>query len=82
VAVLKQVETGMLMAALFATWASRMQTFHRRKKLYAGLQTDQAGQLKQLHDEKLKRAWVGKVVPPRSHHQASTRPDRTMTGGT
>ena len=73
-AVLKQVETRMPVATLFATWASRMP--------YAGLQTDQAGQLKQLHDEKQYRAWAGNHVPPRSHHQADTRPDRTMTGST
>ncbi len=41
-------------ATLFATRASRIQTFHRRKKLHAGLQTDQVGQLTLLQGKNKK----------------------------
>lgn len=57
VAVLKQAELGMPVADLIRKVGISEQTFYRWKKLYAGLQTDQVRELKQLQDEnaRLKR---------------------------
>ena len=57
VAVLKQVERGMAVADVIRQLAISEQTFYRWKKLYSGLQPDQARELKQLQDEnaRLKR---------------------------
>ncbi|CAG4917694.1 hypothetical protein R52603_04577 [Paraburkholderia saeva] len=51
VAVLKQAEAGMPVAELIRHVGISEQTFYRWKKVYAGLQTDQVRQLKQLQDE-------------------------------
>ena len=59
VAVLKQAEAGMPVAELIRHVGITEQTFYRRKKLYAGLQTDKVWQLKQLHEE---NAQLKKVV--------------------
>ena len=57
VAVLKQVEMGMPVADVMRQLGISEQTFYRWKKLYSGLQPDQARELKQLQEEnaRLKR---------------------------
>ena len=59
VAVLKQAEAGMPVAELIRHVGISEQAFYRWKKAYAGLQTDQVRQLKQLQDE---NAQLKKVV--------------------
>lgn len=51
VAVLKQAEAGMPVAELIRHVDISAQICYRRKKVYAGLQTDEACPLKQLQDE-------------------------------
>jgi putative transposase len=51
VAVLKQAELGMPVADLIRQVGISEQTFYRWKKQYAGLQSDQVRELKQLQDE-------------------------------
>ena len=51
VAVLKQVEMGLPIADVIRQLGISEQTFYRWKKLYTGLQPDQARELKQLQDE-------------------------------
>jgi putative transposase len=57
VAVLKQVELGMSIADVTRRVGISEQTFYRWKKQYAGLETDQVRELKQLQEEnaRLKR---------------------------
>lgn len=57
VAVLKQAELGMPVADLIRQIGISEQTFYRWKKQYAGLQSDQVREFKQLQDEnaRLKR---------------------------
>ena len=57
VAVLKQAELGMPVVDLIRQVGISEQTFYRWKKQYAGLQSDQVRELKQLQDEnaRLKR---------------------------
>ncbi len=57
VAVLKQAELGMPVADVIRQIGISEQTFYRWKKQYAGLQSDQVRELKQLQDEnaRLKR---------------------------
>ncbi len=54
VAVLKQAELGMPVADLIRQIGISEQTFYRWKKKYAGLQPDQARELKQLQEENLR----------------------------
>ncbi len=51
VAVLKQAELGMPVADIIRQVGISEQTFYRWKKQYAGLQSDQVRELKQLQDE-------------------------------
>lgn len=51
VAVLKQAELGMPVADILRQVGISEQTFYRWKKQYAGLQSDQVRELKQLQDE-------------------------------
>ena len=51
VAVLKQAELGMPVADVIRQVGISEQTFYRWKKQYAGLQSDQVRELKQLQDE-------------------------------
>ncbi len=51
VAVLKQAELGLPVAELIRRVGISEQTFYRWKKQYAGLQSDQVRELKQLQDE-------------------------------
>lgn len=51
VAVLKEAEAGMPVAELIRRIGISEQTFYRWKKQYAGLDSDQARQLKQLKEE-------------------------------
>nr|WP_186237978.1 IS3 family transposase [Burkholderia gladioli] len=51
VAVLKQAELGMPVADLIRQVGISEQTFYRWKKQYAGMQSDQVRELKQLQDE-------------------------------
>ncbi len=51
VAVLKQAELGMSIADLTRQVGISEQTFYRWKKQYAGMQSDQVRELKQLQDE-------------------------------
>ena len=51
VAVLKEAEAGMPVAELIRRVGISEQTFYRWKKQYAGLDSDQARQLKQLQEE-------------------------------
>ena len=51
VAVLKQAELGMPVADLIRQIGISEQTFYRWKKQYAGMQSDQVRELKQLQDE-------------------------------
>ena len=57
VAVLKQAELGLPVAELTRQVGISEQTFYRWKKQYAGLQSDQVRELKQLQEEnaRLKR---------------------------
>ena len=57
VAVLKQAELGMPVADVIRQIGISEQTFFRWKKQYAGMQSDQVRELKQLQDEnaRLKR---------------------------
>ena len=57
VAVLKQAELGMPVADVIRHIGISEQTFYRWKKQYAGMQSDQVRELKQLQDEnaRLKR---------------------------
>jgi len=57
IAVLKQTELGMPVADVIRQIGISEQTFYRWKKQYAGLQSDQVRELKQLQDEnaRLKR---------------------------
>jgi putative transposase len=51
VAVLKQAKLGMPVADILRQVGISEQTFYRWKKQYAGLQSDQVRELKQLQDE-------------------------------
>ena len=51
VAVLKQAELGMAVSDLTRQMGISEQTFYRWKTQYAGLQSDQVRELKQLQDE-------------------------------
>ena len=51
VAVLKQAEMGMPVADLIRQIGISEQTFYRWKKQYAGLQSDQVREFKQLQEE-------------------------------
>jgi len=51
VAVVKQAELGLPVADLIRQVGISEQTFYRWKKQYAGLQSDQVRELKQLQDE-------------------------------
>jgi len=51
VAVLKQAELGLPVADLIRQVGISEQTFYRWKKQYAGLQSDQVREFKQLQDE-------------------------------
>jgi putative transposase len=51
VAVLKQAELGLPIADLIRQVGISEQTFYRWKKQYAGLESDQVRELKQLQDE-------------------------------
>lgn len=51
VAVLKEAEAGLPVADLIRRIGISEQTFYRWKKQYAGLDSDQARQLKQLQEE-------------------------------
>lgn len=51
VAVLKQAELGVPVAEVIRKVGVSEQTFYRRKKQYAGMETDQARQMKQLQEE-------------------------------
>ena len=54
VAVLKQAELGMPVADLIRQIGISEQTFYRWKKQYAGLQSDQVREFKQLQDENVR----------------------------
>jgi len=51
VAVLKQAELGLPVADLIRQVGISEQTFYRWRKQYAGMQSDQVRELKQLQDE-------------------------------
>jgi putative transposase len=51
VAVLKQAELGMPVADIIRKMGIAEQTFYRWKRQYAGLQSDQVREFKQLQDE-------------------------------
>jgi putative transposase len=51
VAVLKQAELGMPVGDIVRQFGIAEQTFYRWKKQYAGLQSDQVKELRQLQDE-------------------------------
>lgn len=51
VAVLKQAEIGMPVAEIIRQMGISEQTFYRWKKQYAGLQTEQASEFKQIQEE-------------------------------
>ena len=67
VAVLKQAELGMAVADVIRQVGISEQTFYRWKKQYAGLQSDQVRELKQLQDE---NARLKKLVAELSLDQA------------
>jgi putative transposase len=54
VAVLKQAELGMPVADVVRQMGIAEQTFYRWKKQYAGLQSDQVREFKQLQDENVR----------------------------
>jgi len=51
VSVLKQAEMGMPVADLIRRIGITEQTYHRWKRQYAGLESDQVGELKQILEE-------------------------------
>ncbi len=51
VSVLKQAELGMPVADVIRRVGISEQTYYRRKKQYAGMESDQVRELKQLQDE-------------------------------
>jgi len=63
VAVLKPAELGMPVADLIRQVGISEQTFYRWKKQYAGMQSEQVRELKQLQDE---NARLKKLVAERS----------------
>jgi len=67
VAVLKQAELGLPVADLIRQVGISEQTFYRWKKQYAGLESDQVRELKQVVEEnaRLKRR-AGRAQPGRS----------------
>lgn len=54
VAVLKQAQAGLPVADLTRKLGVSEQTFYRWKKVYGGLESDQARQLKQLQEENVR----------------------------
>jgi len=54
VAVLKQAELGMAVADVIRQVGISEQTFYRWRKQYAGLESDQVRELKQLQDENVR----------------------------
>jgi len=52
--VLKQAELGMAVSDVTRQMGISEQTFYRWKKQYAGLQSDQVRELKQLQDENVR----------------------------
>ena len=54
VAVLKQAELGMAVSDVTRQMGISEQTFYHWKKQYAGLQSDQVRELKQLQDENVR----------------------------
>ena len=59
VAVLKQAELGLPVAEVIRRIGISEQTFYRWKKQYAGLQSDQVRELKQLQDENARLKKLG-----------------------
>ena len=51
IAVLKQAQLGMAVAGIIRQVGISEQTFYRWKKQYAGMQSDQVRELKQLQEE-------------------------------
>ena len=63
VAVLKHAELGMPVADFLRQVGISKQTFYRWKKQYAGLQSDQVSELKQLQDENARlKSWSPNTV--------------------
>jgi putative transposase len=65
VAVVKQAELGLPVADLIRQVGISEQTFYRWKKKYAGLEPDQARELKQLADENARLKKTGGRAEPR-----------------
>lgn len=65
VAVLKQAELGLPVADLIRQVGIWEQTFYRWKKQYAGLESDQVREFKQLSDEKRTAEEAGRRTEPR-----------------
>lgn len=63
VAALKQVDLGLQVADLIRQLGISEQTYYRWKKKYAGLESDQVRELKQLNDEntRLKKKLVAEL---------------------
>ena len=77
VAVLKQAELGMPVADILRQVGISEQTFDRWKKQYAGLQSDQVRELKQLQDE---NGRLKKLVAELSLDKAILQDVATKTG--
>src|SRR4029453_4958382 len=77
VAVLKQAELGMPVADILRQVGISEQTFYRWKKQYAGLQSDQVRELKQLQDE---NARLKKLIADLSLDKAILTDVATKTG--
>lgn len=59
IAILKQAELGMPVADIIRKVRISEQTFYRWKKQYAGLEPEQAIELKQLQDENARlKSWL------------------------
>jgi putative transposase len=58
VAVLKQAELGLPVADLIRQVGISEQTFYRWKKQYAGLESDQVRELKQVVEENARLKWL------------------------
>src|SRR5213075_363428 len=77
VAVLKQAELGMAVADIIRQVGISEQTFYRWKKQYAGLQSDQVREFKQLQDE---NARLKKLVAELSLDKAILQDVAAKTG--
>lgn len=77
VAVLKQAELGMPVADLIRQVGISEQTFYRWRKQYAGMQSDQVRELKQLQEEEHAAEEARRRAEPGQGDSCRTSPQKT-----